>query len=376
MMLPSLETLKDRLSRLHWPTIVIAVGLYAVGLVAIYQAEAFEERSIARLSAVKQIVWGGLAACVLASLLVPHLRFFERHAFVFYGIGLALLVAVLLAGTVKNNAQRWIDLKFMLLQPSEPMKIALVLAVARVLSVPTERRSVSFAIAALLTAVPLLLIVRQPDLGTALLLIPTTGVLVFLSGLRWRTVAVLAIVAAVSAPLVFMFGLKPYQRERIVSFLDPTVDKLGDDYQLHQSLVAIGSGRMTGVQDRELLESILFRVPERQTDFVFSVVGARFGMLGTATLVFLQGLLVLSLFQVAAGACEPFGRLVAAGVAVMLGMQAFLNLAMTIGYAPITGIPLPLVSYGGSSLLTTAVALGLVLNVSTLRRPMLGGHTG
>lgn len=373
MMPPWLDSVRRRLAHLHWPTLIIALVLYLIGVAAVFEAEIFEERGFRATSAFRQLIWGGLAAGVCLALMIPHYRRFERIAYWLFGLGLVLLVAVALVGVVKNNARRWIDLRFMLLQPSEPMKLALILAVSRALSLVHLERTRSFALALALTAAPFLLIVRQPDLGTSLLLLPVVGTLVFLAGLSWRVILALLLVGLISAPVAYVYGLAPYQRKRITSFIDPTADPSGDNYQLTRSLTAIGAGQAGGVEDRDQLYFVLSRLPERQTDFVFAVVGARWGFAGTAAVVVLFACLVLSLIDISFRCREPFGRLVAAGVAVMIGIQAMLNIAMSIGLAPITGVPLPLVSYGGSSLLTTAAALGLALNVSMRPvRPMTG----
>ncbi len=353
-----------RLGRIHWPTIVFAVLLFGTGLLAIHEAEVFEERPFRSTFVFRQIVWGGIALVALAATLVPHYRFFDRAALPLYALGVVLLVAVVFVGVVKNNSKRWLDLQFMLLQPSEPMKIALVLAVAHTLRHAHLDNAIAYVRAALLAGIPFVLVLRQPDLGTALLLLSIPVALVFLAGLRWRFVLAMAVLALALAPLASQFGLEPYQRKRITAFLHPDRDPTGANYQLNESLTAIGAGGADGSQDPDLLYSVLRRVPERHTDFVFSVIGAKFGFVGSVAVVVVFALLVTCLFGIAARAREPFAKLVAAGVATFLGLQGLLNLAMTIGLAPITGVPLPLVSYGGSSLVTTAVALGLALNVS------------
>lgn len=353
-----------RLRRIHWPTLVFALLLFATGLLAIHEAEVFEERPFRSTFVFRQIVWGGLAAAALVVTLVPHFRFFERAALPLYGLGVFLLVAVVFYGVAKNNSKRWLDLQFMLLQPSEPMKIALALAVARTLRHANLDGILAYVRAGLLAAVPFVLVLRQPDLGTALLLLAIPLALVFLGGLGWRWLLALLVVATLAAPLAYQHGLKPYQRKRITAFLHPDRDPTGANYQLTESLTAIGAGRAGGSRDPDLLYSVLRRVPERHTDFVFSVIGAKFGFVGSAAVVVLFASLVTCLFGIAMRARDPFGKLVAAGIATFLGLQGLLNLAMTIGLAPITGVPLPLVSYGGSSLVTTAVALGLALNVS------------
>jgi len=353
-----------RLRRIDPFTVIVALGLFGLGVIAIAEAEAFEDHDLARRAAVRQLVWGAVAALAAGAVLVPHYRSFERLAIPLWLAGVALLVTCAFIGVVRNHARRWIDLGVLLLQPSEPMKLGVILALCAVLRHAGERRLGSLALAAVLTAVPFALVARQPDLGTSLLYLPVAGVLLFLSGMRWRLVASLATALLLAVPVVYVFGLEPYQRERVTAFLEPDADPRAEGFQLHQSLLAIGTGGETGTEDRELLYSVLKYVPERESDFVFAVVGARFGFAGTAVVVVLYVLLILALARIAVRTRDCFGRLLVAGVATLLAVQAFLNLAMTVGLAPITGVPLPLMSYGGSSLLTTSVALALALNVN------------
>jgi rod shape determining protein RodA len=313
----------------------------------------------------RQLLFGALALGVLVLTLVPHWRVYERLAYPIYGVAVGMLVVTLLFGVTKNNARRWIDLGPLLFQSSEPMKAALVLALARTLRQPRDRRGTLLVVAILLTAVPVALVVRQPDLGTALLYLPILFALLYLSGYSWKLFAGLALVGAVALPVFARFGLKDYQRERVMTFLLPgKADPEGAGFHLRRSLMAIGSGRLLGTSDPEQLHATLRSVPERHTDFIFSVVGATWGLAGAGLTLLGYTLLVLLLLRIARRTRESFGRLVAGGIATMITAQAAINLAMTIGCAPITGLTLPFMSYGGSSLVTSFAALGLALNVS------------
>ena len=365
-------TFSTLLRRVHGPTLVVALALYACGILAIHQAEVFEDVPFRASFAFKQLVFGGAAlAALVASLAIPP-SWFERSALGLWGIGVFLLLICAFIGVVKNNARRWIDLGVLLLQPSEPMKIGLVLAASKILGDFRNARGPALVGLGVLTGVPFLLIVRQPDLGTSLMLVPIAGTLAFLSGLRWRVIAGVVVVAGLAAPIAFETVLEPYQKKRVFAFLDQESGRDAENYQLTRALEAIGSGGMAGVRDRDQLYSLLSRVPERHTDFVFAVIGARYGLMGAGAVVILEAALVLALLRLAAKSRDPFGRLVPSGVAAMLGTQAFWNIAMNLGLAPITGLPLPLVSYGGSSLVTTTFALGISMNAA--RRPQPHGY--
>jgi rod shape determining protein RodA len=350
---------------MSWPALAVALLLFGAGLACIEQAILFDSGSWIGSYAGRQLVYGFAGLVVLVGMLLPHYRTFERIAYPLYAAALVLLVFTALFGVTKNNARRWIDLGPVLLQPSELMKIALLLALARTLRHPRRRRVEAFFLACGLTLVAVVLVVRQPDLGTALLYLPVLGALLLLSGYSWKLLGGLALLAVVSIPPVVIFGLKDYQRTRVLTFLHPErQDPAGSGFHLDGSLTAVGSGGLAGAEDPEQLLFTLSRVPERHTDFVFSVVGASWGLVGTLLVLLGYALLAGLLLRIALGTREPFGRLLTAGVAVLLAFQAAVNIAMTVGLAPITGMTLPFMSYGGSSLVTSFAALGLALNVS------------
>ena len=289
-----------------------------------------------------------------------------RLAVPIYALALLLVVAVLLRGSQALGAQRWLVLGPVSLQPSEIMKFALVLVLARYYhALPGRLISRPMALLAplLLVAVPMLLIARQPDLGTALLLAATGLVLIFLAGTPLQYFAAGAAILAGITPL-FWSLLHGYQRQRLLQFLDPSIDPLGKGYQINQAKIALGSGGFGGKGFLQGTQTQLDFVPEKHTDFVFALWAEETGFVGSVILIGLFLLLVGCLIVLALRSRSIFARLLIAGVATSLFLHVFVNIAMVAGLAPVVGVPLPLISYGGTSLFSLLVGLGLALGVS------------
>jgi rod shape determining protein RodA len=291
-----------------------------------------------------------------------------RFAVPAYLLGVGLLIAVALYGDVVNNARRWLHVGVTRFQPSEMMKLALPLALAwyfhRRESVPRLR---DFALAALLLAVPVLLIARQPDLGTAMLVGAVGFYVIFFAGVGWKLLTVLGVLGAASLfPLWGM--LHEYQRKRILTLVDPTQDPLGAGYHTIQSTIAVGSGGLTGKGWLHGTQTHLEFIPERHTDFIFAVYSEEFGLAGNVLLLVLYALLVARGLMIAANAATVFARLLAAAIALMFFTYAFVNMGMVAGILPVVGVPLPFVSYGGTALLTLFVAIGILMSVHRHRR--------
>lgn len=297
--------------------------------------------------------------------------FFRRFAYLFYGGTVLLLVLVLVAGTVVNGSRRWIAMGAINLQPAEPMKIALILAMARYLSarVPPAGgyRFVQVIIPALLFGVPMALILVQPDLGTALAVGGTGGMMLLFMGVRFRLLLVLAIAGLVSMPLGWS-KLHDYQKKRVLTLIDPEADPLGSGYHIIQSKIAVGSGGLTGKGYLKGTQTQLEFLPEHTTDFAFSVLSEEWGFVGSATIILLLVHLLYRLLRTAQKCNNLFHTLVVFGVASKLFFHAAVNVGMVIGILPVVGIPLPLFSYGGSSLLSNLIALGMVLGIAARRR--------
>jgi rod shape determining protein RodA len=291
-------------------------------------------------------------------------RVFVGTSYLFYAVTVLLLAVVLLFTEVRLGAQRWIAIGPFALQPSEFAKLATVLALSNYLGThrPWEHEKKALCIALGLAALPLALIMKQPDLGSALLFVPMIVTLLFLWGIRYRYLIGTVLVGLLGMPVLW-FALKEYQRKRILVFLDPNSDPLGAGYTALQSRIAIGSGGFFGKGFLHGTQSQLDFVPEHHTDFIFCVIGEEWGYLGV--LVILSGYFFLfsAVFHVIQSTTDPQARLLAAGILAMFFAQAFINIGMSFGLMPITGITLPLISYGGSSFIATAAALGLILSI-------------
>ncbi|WP_310449467.1 rod shape-determining protein RodA [Sulfuritalea sp.] len=280
-----------------------------------------------------------------------------------YLAGLLLLIAVALFGDVSKGARRWLNLGFMRTQPSELMKIAMPLLLAWYFqqreAMPRLR---DYAIAAVLLLLPVALIARQPDLGTAVLVLAAGFYVIFFAGLSWKIMIGMAVAAAAAAPLAWNM-LHDYQRNRIITLLDPEKDPLGKGFHIIQSTIAIGSGGIFGKGWREGTQAQLEFIPERHTDFIFAVFSEEFGLLGNLLLLLLYALLIARGLLIAANAATLFSRLLAGAVTMIFFTYAFVNMGMVSGILPVVGVPLPLISYGGTALVTLFIGIGILMSI-------------
>lgn len=370
------------LRRLDPALVGVVVALAGLGLLlqTSVREAALEGALEARIDfAAQQLRWYAVGALAAALVLMVPYRWILDRAYLLYGGGILLLLVVLAAGTSIKGARRWIDLGPALLQPSELMKIGVLLVLARYIRFREDQRTLrGLAVPFLLTAVPMALILRQPDLGTALLFVPVLFGVLYAAGARPRHLALVVAMGAAFSPVVYFVALKDYQRERVRSFLAlHTVSReegegeaayrallRQEGWQSEQSRLAVASGGLGGLGMGEGPQNRSGAVPEHQTDFIFTVLAEEFGFLGVALLVALLGVLFLSLAGIASRCRDPAGKLLVTGVLVLLAGQAFVNLAMTVGLGPITGVPLPFLSYGGSTTVTSFVAVALALNVA------------
>lgn len=288
----------------------------------------------------------------------------------FYVVGIALLAAVQLVGRSAGGSQRWIDLGFIDFQPSELMKLLLVIALARYLSdhIDDLHDIRHLLVAIVMTALPVVLVIKQPDLGTAMCLLAVWVGIIFMAGVRWRHVLLLAAAAAAAMPTVWQRLLSDYQRERLTIFVDPTRDALGAGYQLIQSRISVGSGGLWGRGLNSGTQSQLNFLRIQHTDYIFAVLGEELGFVGGTLVVLLYALVIFQGLMIASHARDSFGGLLAVGIVSMLIFQVFVNIGMNIGLMPVTGIPLPFISYGRSSLLMLMLAIGILESVSVRRR--------
>jgi rod shape determining protein RodA len=353
-----------------WGLLVLTLTLAGIGLTVLYSAvHADPPPAAQKVLFFKQIVWFSLGLGVMIASFSFNYRLLERWAYPIYIVCIALLVGVIVFGKLAGGSRRWLILGPVHLQPSELIKIALVIVLAKYYAKNVSENGFTLRELLrpfLLTLAPFGLIVLQPDLGTACLLaLITVSVTLFVRVERRSLVAVVAAGAAV-VPAVW-FLLKDYQKQRILTFLNPDRDPLGSGYHIIQSKIAIGSGMIEGKGYLQGTQNALAFLPEEHTDFIFSVLAEEWGLMGSLALVLLFLVLMLWGLGIAHRSRDPFGSILAVGITALLFWQVLTNIGMTMGLMPVVGIPLPFISYGGSATLTVAICIGLLMNVSMRR---------
>jgi rod shape determining protein RodA len=362
----------------RWGLFLAALALTGVGVLFVHSTTALEGEEFPGSVARKQILRAGVALAALAVVVrwVDY-RFVERRAYVFYWAMVAFLSALLAVKYLRGDdrAIRWFRFVLFDVQPSELMKLAVVLCLARYLRFRDDQRSLGgLVMPYVLTLVPMVLVLLQPDLGTSLLFVPVLLGMLFVAGARARYLVLTIALALAVLPAAYFLGdslpiLHEYQLRRVTAYFeqhDPAV-RSREAYQLDQSEVAIGSGGLFGRGLGRGSQNLLGHLPAKHTDFIFSIIGEESGFVGASSVVVVFLFVVLLSLRVALYTREPFGRLVAAGIAVAFAAQSFQNIGMTMGLLPITGVPLPFVSYGGSSLVASYLALALVMRVASQR---------
>ncbi len=369
---PTVMTLGQRFWQLNWFLILLICALASVGFMMLYSAGNGSYSPWAE----RQMVRFGVGMFVMLAIALTDIRLFLKYAYLFYAGSLILLIAVEVAGTIGMGAQRWIDLKVFHLQPSELMKIALVLSLARYfhrLSLDDVARPTYLVFPILLVAAPVALVMRQPDLGTSLLLLMGSVAMFFLAGVRiWKFVLV-GLIGLSAIPVAWSM-LHAYQKNRIMTFLSPESDPLGAGYHALQSFIALGSGGISGKGFLKGTQSHLSFLPEIQTDFIFTMYAEEFGLIGGLLLIALYATVIAYTLAIAMRSRNHFGRLVAMGIATMFFLYVFINIAMVTGLTPVVGVPLPLISYGGTAMMTVLIGFGLVMNVYIHRDMRIGRH--
>jgi len=308
-----------------------------------------------------------LAVAFMALWLFAHVppQLLMRLALPVYAAGLALLISVALFGEIRNGARRWLNLGFTTIQPSEIMKIGVPLMLAWWFHRREEGlRMLDFAFAAVILALPVGLIARQPDLGTSLLIFASGFFVIFLAGLSWKIITSMAVAGAASLPFLWSM-LHDYQRQRVLTLLDPMQDPLGAGYHIIQSTIAIGSGGILGKGWLNGTQAQLDFVPERSTDFILAVFGEEFGLVGNIVLLTLYLLIIGRGLMIAANASTVFSRLAAGAITLTFFTYAFVNMGMVSGILPVVGVPLPMISYGGTALLSILAGFGILMSIST-----------
>jgi rod shape determining protein RodA len=366
------DSLIGKISSLHWFLLlnIIAIAVFGTGILFSAQSSAHDavtgqlhiDASLAIDHASRFILFTAIA---LLLALAP-LRMWAGVAYPAYFIGVLLLIGVEVNGVVVNGAERWLQLGPIRLQPSELMKLAVPLALARYYHQMFEanRRRIWIHIPALaFVVIPTALVMHQPDLGTALMIMGTGLAVIFFAGIDLRIVGAVAGLGAIISIFAFFFILHDYQRQRVETMFNPDADPLGAGYQLQQAQIAIGSGGLGGKGFMEGQQKALDYIPEQHTDFIFTVVGEEFGFIGAIAVILAWGLVLYQGMGIASKSTSVFGGLAASGFTATLAIYVFINIPMVIGLLPVVGIPLPLISYGGTVMLTVMIGFGLLMAV-------------
>jgi rod shape determining protein RodA len=367
-------------AKLPWGMVGIILSIAAIGLAAVYSAT-YTSRGPSPLF-YKQLIWVSIGLVVMFLAVLPDYHTVGRYAYVLGLVSLGLLVLVMFLGKTGMGAQRWLAIGSFAFQPSELAKLSLTLALARYFAEDPKQGGYDLrdlAVPGVMVLFPLALVLKQPDLGTALMLLLTSSLMIVIAGIRLRSVIIVLVTGMVIASSVFFVppvrhkiwgSLKPYQQNRIRAFVDPGSDPLGSGYHANQSKIAVGSGQITGKGYRKGTQSQMAFLPERHTDFIFAVIAEETGLVGASVLVLLYLSFLLIGLDTAKNAKDRLGVLMAGGIVSMISLYVFINVGMAVGIVPVVGVPLPLVSYGGTSIITTFLALGLLLNIQ-IRRFML-----
>lgn len=356
------------IAHFDWPLLVCTLLIIGCGLCTVLSATHSDEVMVSGL-VIRQLVWTCVGLVALMMVVAFDYHWLERYGYFIYAGALLLLLATPLIGSSGGGARRWIALGPVTIQPSEFAKIPVVVALAAYVHRDVGDQPMPLRLLLgplLLLGPPALLILKQPDLGTALTVCATAGLLLLISGMQWRLIAGAATVAGVALPYLWHF-LKDYQKQRIWTFLDPQADPLGSGYHIIQSKIAIGSGMLFGKGYLHGTQTRLNFLPEQHTDFIFAVFAEEWGFVGALVLLVLYAALLARCFIVAIRAKDNFGLLLSAGLTAMIFCQVIINMAMAMGALPVVGITLPFFSYGGSSMLISLIGIGLLMNVSMRR---------
>ncbi len=354
-------SLGEKIWQINWSLIFLAALIAFIGFAMLYSAANGHLDPWAS----RQMVRFGAGLVLMLAIALVDVRVLFRYAYLMYFGAFALLVAVEFVGTGGMGAQRWIDLKFIQIQPSEIMKLAIVLVLARYfhgMSAEEIARPLRLLVPIVLTLAPAGLVLKQPDLGTAAMLLMVGTAVFFCAGVRLWKFAVVGVLGLSAIPIGWQF-LHAYQRQRVLTFLDPEVDPLGAGYHILQSKIALGSGGVFGRGFLQGSQTHLNFLPEKQTDFIFTMLAEEFGMVGGLTLLLLYAILLIYGLAIALRSRNRFGRILAVGITCNLFLYVFINIAMVMGLVPVVGVPLPLISYGGTAMLTIMAALGLLMSI-------------
>ncbi|MBF0191393.1 MAG: rod shape-determining protein RodA [Magnetococcales bacterium] len=358
----------ERLRRFPWSLLLLLLLTIFFGFGVLYSAVGGENNLWLFW---RQVIQSSIGIGIMLTVaLLAGEKIFRRFSYMFYFGSLTLLAVTMIMGSVGMGARRWLEVGFFRLQTSELMKVALILALARYFHDHAKAGSLGWrdlGVPFLMILCPMAFIIKQPDLGTAVLLAGVGLSIVVVAGISWKVLFTLVIVLGASMPLAWN-GLHTYQKQRIITLFSPERDPLGSGYHIIQSKIAVGSGGVTGKGFMAGSQSQLDFLPERHTDFIFSVLAEEWGFLGGVTLLVLYALLILRALLIAEMANDRFGLLTVVGATMLFSVQVVVNVGMVLGLLPVVGVPLPLISYGGSSMVTLMIAMGLLAHVSLYSR--------
>ena len=350
---------------LKWVPLILELVILTIGMINLSSATSVEDKSLGLWK--NQLVSIGLGAVVTLVIMFPHYSILSRLAYLIYAGNMGLLMAVLAVGRSSLGAKRWISLGGFSLQPSELMKLSMVIFLAKFF----ENRNTTggmklkdLVLPTIFVIIPVAFIAAQPDLGTAMIIMLVYGSILLFLRIHPRTLLMLTIAAAISLPVVYNYGLKPYQRQRIVTFIDPMSDPKGAGYNSIQSMIAVGSGELWGKGFKKGTQAHLNFLPEHHTDFIFSVFSEEWGFIGCGVLLLFYALFIMSGLSVAYQSNDKFASILAFGITCIFFWHTFVNMGMVMGMLPIVGVPLPFLSYGGSALLTAMCGVAILVNIA------------
>lgn len=352
-----------------WFLLILILAMAGVGVVTLYSAVNAGGSTAQSNFYIKQMIWFGVGSGLMVACFLFNYRLLERYSYLVYGLCVILLLSVLLVGKQAGGSQRWLALGPTTLQPSELAKLGVIIVLAGLYSKRASIHGLSFldlVLPVILVGIPFFLVAKQPDLGTAGLIALIAASMTLFVKIKRRSLLFMVMAGLVATPSIW-YALKPYQKERILTFLNPELDPLGAGYHIIQSKIAIGSGMLTGKGYLLGTQNALAFLPEQHTDFIFSVLAEEWGFVGGAGLLLLFLLLIFRGLTIAHRSRDPFGAILAAGVVAFIFWEALINIGMVIGLMPVVGAPLPFISYGGSSTITVMIAMGLLLNISMRR---------
>ncbi len=353
-----------------WGLLIVTFLLCLLGLATLYSAvTAVGEESTQKALYIKQMIWMGIGFILLIISLLFSYKQLEKWGSVIYFGCIILLIAVLMFGKVVGGSRRWLVLGFITVQPSELVKIGVVIILSKYYSKKNDMGGLTIkelVIPFVLVIIPFFLVVKQPDLGTGLIILLIASSMTMFVKIEKRTLSVIISLLTVIIPLVWFF-LKGYQKQRILTFINPERDPLGAGYHIIQSKIAIGSGMISGRGFLKGTQNALSFLPEQHTDFIMSVLAEEWGFIGAGITILLYLILIILGLNVAHNCRDSFGLILSIGIVALLFWQVFINVGMVMGLMPVVGVPLPLVSYGGSSVLTTMLGISILINIGTRR---------